>query len=177
MIISSPGPNPPEELYIIVEIPKGSNIKYELDLDTGLLKVDRILYTAMAYPYNYGIIPHTLMPDGDELDAVLLIRQAIYPGSIIIGRPIGMLEMEDEKGIDHKLIAVPIEKIDPSYKAIRTINDVSEFTLNQIRHFFMHYKDLEPGKWSRVRKFLDYEDTLKLIEEAIIRYRRRKSEN
>lgn len=166
------GPNPPEELYVIVEIPKGSNVKYELKIDSGLIMVDRILYTAMAYPYNYGSIPNTLMPDGEALDTLIIINEVLFPGTIIKVRPVGILEMEDERGIDHKLIVVPTSDVDPTFDKVKDLDDLPEFILNQIKHFFEHYKDLEPHKWSRVRRFLKANEAKKIILEAIERFKR-----
>jgi len=165
------GPNPPNELYVIVEIPKGSKVKYELKFELSILCVDRILFTAMAYPYNYGIIPCTLMPDGEPLDALIITNEELLPGSLVKVRPIGILEMEDEKGVDHKLITVPSSEIDPTNENINDVGDLSVATLNQIRHFFEHYKDLEPGKWSKVRRFLGIDEAKKMIIEAITRFK------
>ena len=142
----------------------------------SIIAVDRILFTAMAYPYNYGIIPGTLMPDGDPLDALIIVNEAFIPGSLIKVRPIGALEMEDEAGIDHKLITVPSSDVDPSAENIKDISDLSTATLNQIKHFFEHYKDLEPGKWSRVRRFLGVEEAMKMVLEAMKRYEDHKHE-
>ena len=146
MIDVPPGPKPPDELYVVVEIPKGSKVKYEFKRELGMLEVDRVLFTAMAYPYNYGIIPGTLMPDGEPLDAIIVTDEPFIPGSLVRVRPIGALEMEDEKGIDHKLIVVPSANVDPASENVKNINDLPPATLNQIKHFFEHYKDLEPGK-------------------------------
>ncbi len=170
MIDVPPGPKPPDELYVVVEIPKGSKVKYEFKRELGMLEVDRVLFTAMAYPYNYGIIPGTLMPDGEPLDAIIVTDEPFIPGSLVRVRPIGALEMEDEKGIDHKLIVVPSANVDPASENVKNINDLPPATLNQIKHFFEHYKDLEPGKWSRVRGFLNVEEARKLVLEAIEKF-------
>lgn len=166
-----PGKNPPEDVNVIIEIPKGSNVKYELDEETGVISVDRILFTAMFYPFNYGIIPQTLMPDGDPADVLVLTEEPLLPGTVIRVRPIGVLEMEDEEGIDHKIIAVPISKVDPRYEKIKDINDVPEAVLNKIKHFFEHYKELEPGKWTKVRNFYGADKAKDMILDAIKRFK------
>ncbi len=170
-----PGPNPPNELYVIVEIPKGSKVKYEFNSKMNILTVDRILFTAMTYPYNYGIIPKTLMPDGEPLDALIITNEPLIPGSLIKVKPIGILEMIDEKGIDHKLITVPSSDIDPTTQNIKDIKDLPTATLNQIKHFFEHYKDLEPGKWSKVKRFLNAEEAKQIIIEAIKKFNEHKN--
>ena len=116
------GKNPPQEINVFIEIPQGSSIKYELDKDSGALAVDRLLYTSMAYPFNYGFIPNTHAEDGDPLDVLLITSTSLSPGTFCSARPIGMLEMEDEGGIDHKIIAVPTAKIDPE---LADINDIT----------------------------------------------------
>ena len=168
-----PGKNPPEDVFVVIEIPKGSNVKYEIDEESGAVMVDRILYTAMFYPFNYGIVPQTLMPDGDPVDVLVVSNEPLYPGTVIRVRPIGVLEMEDEEGIDHKIIAVPVGKIDPRFEGIKDIKDLPEAFLNQIRHFFEHYKELEPGKWTKVHRFLSAEDAKRMIKEAIEAYKKR----
>lgn len=167
-----PGKNPPSDIYVIIEIPKGSYIKYEIDEKTGAIMVDRILYTAMIYPFNYGIVPQTLMEDGDPVDVLVLSHEPLYPGTIIRCRPIGVLEMEDEEGTDNKIIAVPISKIDPRFDGIKDISDIPEAELNKIKHFFEHYKELEKGKWVKVREFKPREVAEKMIEEAIERFKK-----
>ena len=168
-----PGKNPPDDVYVIIEIPKGSNVKYELDEETGAVFVDRILYTAMFYPFNYGIIPQTLMPDGDPADVLVITHESLLPGTVIRVRPIGVLEMEDEEGIDHKIIAVPIEKVDPKFANVRDVNDLPKAVLNQIKHFFEHYKELEPGKWTKVRNFHSSNVAKDMISKAIEAYKQK----
>jgi len=172
-----PGKNPPDDIYVIIEIPKGSNIKYELDEKTGAIFVDRVLYTAMFYPFNYGIVPQTLMPDGDPADVLVISNEPFAPGTIVRVRPIGVLEMEDEEGIDHKIIAVPIDKIDPRFSNIKDVKDLPDAILNQIRHFFEHYKELEPGKWTKVRDFHGANKAKEMITKAIEEYKRKVSSN
>jgi inorganic pyrophosphatase len=148
------GDNAPEEINVFVEIPQGSSIKYEVDKDSGLLFVDRFLHTAMSYPFNYGFVPQTDAEDGDAVDVLLISSMPVTPGSVVRARPIGMLEMEDEAGMDNKILAVPIKKIDPDYTDIEDINDISEHTKNKIKHFFENMKSLEKGKWVKLKNFL-----------------------
>ncbi len=161
------GSNPPEAVNVFVEIAQGSSIKYELDKESGLLKVDRFIHTAMVYPFNYGFVPHTLSEDGDPLDVLVLSAQAVLPGSILASRPIGMLEMEDESGIDTKIIAVPDKKVDPWYAQIDDVSQLDAHTLSQIRHFFTHYKELEEGKWVKIKEILGKDAALKAIMSAV----------
>lgn len=147
------GKNPPSEVNVFIEIPKDGNIKYELDKDSGVIFVDRFLYTAMSYPFNYGFIPNTLADDGDPVDVIVLSEQTIMPGVVVPSVVIGMLEMEDEAGIDTKILAVPTEKIDPLFGTYKDITDVPEATKNKIRHFFENYKTLEPNKWVKIKNW------------------------
>jgi inorganic pyrophosphatase len=164
------GQNPPHEVNVIIEVPVGGEpIKYEMDKDAGTLVVDRFLYTAMRYPGNYGFIPHTLSDDGDPCDVLVANTRAIVPGAVISVRPVGVLFMEDEAGHDEKIIAVPAPKLTQRYDKVRTISDLPEITLQQIRHFFEHYKDLEPGKWVKVLRWGGAEDAHRLILESIAR--------
>ncbi len=146
--------NPPGEVNVLVEIPQGSSIKYELDKDSGAIIVDRFIHTAMVYPFNYGFVPHTHADDGDPIDVLLISASPVLPGGIVKSRPIGMLEMEDEEGIDTKIIAVPVAKIDPTYTEVKEITDLDASTRSKIEHFFNRYKELEPGKWVKIRRFL-----------------------
>ena len=161
----SAGRNPPEDIYVMVEIPKGSRLKFEID--EGVVYLDRKLFTSMVYPYNYGIIPGTKAPDGDPMDALLIIDDPIPPGVVVRARPIGVLYMEDEKGEDEKIIAVPHEKIDPRYNNIKDINDLPEAVLNEIKHFFEHYKELEPGKWTKVKGRGSKKEAIELIKKCL----------
>ncbi len=165
------GKNPPEDVFVVVEIPKDSPIKYELDKASGAIFVDRVLYTAMYYPFNYGFVPNTLAEDGDPVDVLVISDWPAAVGSVVRARVIGMLEMEDESGKDTKVIAVPHEKIDPSYANIGDISDLPDALKNKIKHFFEHYKELEPGKWVKVKEFKGKEEALKEIKEAIERYK------
>ncbi len=165
------GTKAPEYVNVVIEIPLGSYIKYEVDKETGLLFVDRILYTATHYPFNYGFIPATLEEDGDPVDVLVLGYEPLLPGSVIEVKPIGILEMEDEEGPDAKIIAIPKEKIDPRFKEINDIDDIPKAIKDKIKHFFEHYKELEPGKWVKVTGWKGREEALKRIEAAIRRYR------
>ena len=141
------GKNPPYDINVVIEIPQGGEpVKYELDKSSGALFVDRFLGTSMIYPANYGFIPHTLSGDGDPADVLVVTNVPVIPGSVIRCRPIGALLMEDESGVDEKIIAVPVEKLHPFYKSIKSYKDLPESLCDQISHFFQHYKDLEKGK-------------------------------
>jgi inorganic pyrophosphatase len=161
------GKNPPEEVNVFVEIPQGSSIKYELEKESGVVFVDRFAYTAMFYPFNYGFIPQSHADDGDPVDVLVVSTYPVAPGTVIPSRPIGMLEMEDEEGIDTKIIAVPTKKVDPFLEKIEDINDLDQTTKEKIKHFFDHYKELEPGKWVKTRNFLGKEKALEAIKKSL----------
>lgn len=165
-----PGKNPPEDIFVVVEIPLGSNVKYEMDKETGLIHVDRVLFTSMVFPFNYGFIPGTLEEDGDPVDVVLLSHDPFVPGSVVRARPVALLEMEDENGYDSKVIAVPHEKVDNRFEGIRDVGDLSEAVKERIKHFFEHYKELEKGKWVRVTGWQGREKALEVIRRAIERF-------
>lgn len=169
--VLAPGTNPPDEINVVIEIPKGSSIKYELDAESGMVFVDRKLFTAMFYPCNYGFIPQSREDDGDPVDVLVLGNDALIPMSVIRANPIGILLTEDEKGQDSKVVAVPIAKLDPSFSSITNINNVPEHTRNEIKHFFEHYKELEKGKYVKVKGWEDKEAAKKRISQAIDRYR------
>ncbi len=165
------GENPPETLNVIIEVPVGGEpVKYEFDKASGALFVDRILHTPMRYPANYGFVPHTLSPDGDPLDALVIARSPFVPGSVVRARPIAVLNLEDEHGGDEKLVCVPDDKTFPYYRDVAEKSDLPEIVLQQIEHFFTHYKDLEKEKWVRVGKWGGAEDARKITLEAIERY-------
>ena len=167
---ASIGENAPAEVNVVIEAPIGGEpIKYEMDKASGALKVDRFLYTSMRYPGNYGFIPHTLSDDGDPCDVIVANTRAIIPGAIMSCRIVGVLLMEDEAGGDEKIIAVPSSKLTQRYDKVRTYSDLPEITLQQIQHFFEHYKDLEPGKWVKVLRWGGAEDAHRLIAEGIAR--------
>jgi inorganic pyrophosphatase len=165
-----PGRNPPEEINVLVEIPQGGvPVKYELDKASGALFVNRFLHTAMYYPANYGFIPNTLSEDGDPCDVMALSQVPVAPGAVIRCRPVGALLMEDENGIDEKILAVPVDELNPYFDGIVDYTDLPKIMLDQIDHFFRHYKDLEKGKWVKVGGWVDREAAEKLILEAIAR--------
>ncbi len=149
-----------------IEIPQGSSVKYEVDEETGELTVDRFMFTSFVYPTNYGYIKNTMGEDGDPLDVLVIAQHSINPGAVIKIKPIGLLQMEDEGGIDTKIIAVPPAKIDPVYGAYNDISDMPEITRKKIKHFFDHMKELEKGKWVKTGEFLSASDALASIEKA-----------
>ncbi|MGC8479623.1 MAG: inorganic diphosphatase [Candidatus Micrarchaeia archaeon] len=161
------GKDAPKKVNAFIEIPKGSNIKYEVDEESGLIKVDRILHTAMFYPYNYGFIAGTKGEDGDPLDIMVISNSSFAPGTFVVVKPIGLLLMKDEEGIDTKIMAVPVEKVDPDFKTISNISELSEHTKNMISHFFKYYKSLEPGKWAEVSGWEDASKAHEYINKAI----------
>ncbi len=170
------GKNPPEEVNVVIEVAIGGEpIKYEMDKEAGTLFVDRFLYTPMRYPGNYGFIPHTLSEDGDPCDVLVANTRPLVPGSYIAVRPIGVMMMEDEGGGDEKIIAVPVPKLTKRYENVTNYTDLPQITLDQIQHFFEHYKDLEPGKWVKFTGWGDAAKAKQLIVEAIERAKKAKS--
>ena len=151
----------PDKLNVVIEIPYGSNIKYEIDKDSGAVVVDRVMYSAMFYPANYGFVPNTLSDDGDPADVLVINEYPLQAGSVIKARLIGVLIMEDESGLDEKLIAVPISKIDPRYDRIKSLEDLPQITLDRIKNFFETYKMLEPNKWVKVKEYKDLNNSLR----------------
>ncbi len=164
------GPDPPEDINVVIEVPVGGEpIKYELDKDAGTLVVDRFLYTPMRYPGNYGFVPHTLSGDGDPVDVLVCNTRALIPGCIINVRPIGVLVMEDEAGTDEKVIAVPSAKLTRRYERVVSVRDLPTITVEQIEHFFAHYKDLEGGKWVKIVEWGDEHAARRMIRESVER--------
>ncbi|EAJ5686117.1 inorganic diphosphatase [Campylobacter lari] len=161
----------PNKLNAVIEIPYGSNIKYELDKESGAIMVDRVMYSAMFYPANYGFIPNTLADDGDPIDVLVLNEYPIQAGAVIPCRLIGVLLMEDESGMDEKLLAVPVSKIDPRYDGIKTLNDLPKASLDKIKNFFETYKILEPNKWVKVKEFAGIEKASEILENSIKNYK------
>lgn len=162
------GKNPENgEVNVFVEIPQNSDIKYELDKDSGVIMVDRFLYTAMSYPFNYGFVPNTLADDGDPLDVLVLSDKVVAPGVVIPSVVIGMLEMEDEEGIDTKILAVPTKKVDPLYGEFTDITDVPDAIKNKVKHFFENYKTLEPGKWVKLKDWKDKKSALVAVKASM----------
>jgi len=164
------GEKAPEEVNVLIEVPKGSRIKYEFDRDLNIIVVDRILHSSVVYPYNYGEIVQTFYEDGDPLDVMVLGFEAIAPGTVMKVRPIGMVVMEDEKGRDDKILAVPVK--DPRFKDFKDISDVPEHILKEIAEFFETYKRLEPGKWVKVKEWKNAEEAKKAIMHGIELYKK-----
>jgi inorganic pyrophosphatase len=165
----SAGRAPPDEINVIIEIPQGGPIKYEIDKASGALFVDRFLGTAMVYPGNYGFVPHTLAEDGDPIDVLIVGPGPVLPGAVVPCRPVGALLMEDEYGRDEKIIAVPVERVRPFDAAVRSQQDLPAAMRDQIVHFFEHYKDLEPGKWVKVERWVGAAEAAELIRQALAR--------
>src|SRR5262245_42347703 len=166
----SAGPNPPHDIHAIIEIPVGGvPVKYELDKTSGAMFVDRFLHTAMYYPGNYGFIPQTLSQDGDPCDVLVIAPVPVIPGAVIRCRPVGALLMEDQAGIDEKIIAVPVDDLLPFYTGINSYLDLPEILRDQIAHFFQHYKDLEKDKWTRLGRWVDPEKAQQVIMDSILR--------
>lgn len=166
----SPGSNPPDDLNVIIEVPLGGEpIKYEIDKDSGAMFVDRFLYTSMRYPCNYGFVPHTLSLDGDPLDVMVVGQRALVPGAVVRVRPVGVLLMEDDGGVDEKVIAVPHQKLTRFYEKVHNYTDLPEILVDRIVHFFTHYKDMEPEKWVKVQGIEGVEKARELISEALAR--------
>ena len=164
------GNNPPDDVNVIVEVPIGGEpIKYEMNKEAGTLFVDRFLHTPMRYPGNYGFVPHTLSDDGDPIDVLVANTRPIMPGAVINVRPVGVLKMQDDGGGDEKIIAVPSPKLTKRYLNVVNYTDLPPITLEQIQHFFEHYKDLEPGKWVKLAGWGDAEEARRMIQEAIDR--------
>ena len=162
------GRNPPYEVNVVIEVPLGGQpVKYELDKASGAIFVDRFLHTAMTYPGNYGFIPHTLAADGDPMDVLVVGPTPVVPGAVVRARPVGVLLMEDEAGVDEKVLAVPADALHTFYTNISSYRGLPKILIDQISHFFTHYKDLEPEKWVRVDRWGEAEEALKLIETAI----------
>lgn len=165
-----PGENPPHDINAFIEIPQGGMpVKYELDPFSGALFVDRFLHTSMIYPANYGFVPNTLAEDGDPVDVLVVTPTPVAPGVVIRCRPVGVLLMRDEKGFDEKVLAVPVDKLNPFYKDVKNYKDLPPLLIEQIKHFFSHYKDLEPGKEASVGEWADVDVALERINLGIQR--------
>ncbi|GAA0036585.1 MULTISPECIES: inorganic diphosphatase [Brevibacterium] len=157
------------ELLATIEIPRGSRNKYEVDHETGRVKLDRYLFTSMQYPADYGFIEDTLGNDGDPLDVLVLLTEPLFPGVLVDVRPIGMFQMEDEAGGDDKVLAVPAG--DPRWESYQDIDDVDKFTLDAIEHFFTRYKDLEPGKFVKGSNWVGREAAEAEVTASIDRFK------
>jgi inorganic pyrophosphatase len=153
----------------VIEIPKGSRVKYEVDHETGRVHLDRVLYTAFGYPTNYGFFEHTLGLDGDPVDVLVLLDADLYPGSGLTVRPVGVFNMTDDGGSDAKVIAVLAK--DPRWDWVQDVDDIPEFTRKEIEHFFEHYKDLEPGKWVKTEGWDNAAAAEAIIQAGIAAYK------
>jgi inorganic pyrophosphatase len=166
-----PGRDVPNDVNVIIEIPANSDpVKYEVDKDTGAMFVDRFMSTAMHYPCNYGYIPHTLSNDGDPVDVMVVTPYPLISGSVVRCRPVGVLKMTDESGDDAKVLAVPVTKLCTSFADVETSDDMPQLLLDQIAHFFEHYKDLDEGKWVRVEGWGTLEDAKQEILNSVKMY-------
>lgn len=166
------GKDLPNDIYVAIEIPaNAAPIKYEIDKDMDALLVDRFMATPMFYPANYGYIPNTLADDGDALDVLVVTPYPVQPGSVVRCRPVGVLEMEDEAGEDAKLVAVPHSKLTKLYDDVQDVEDLPVLLREQIQHFFENYKDLEAGKWVKVRGWKDAATARAAIEAAAAAYK------
>ena len=167
------GKSLPNDFNVIIEIPAHADpVKYEVDKESGAIFVDRFMGTAMHYPCNYGYIPHTIAGDGDPVDVLVISQFALPPGVVVRCRPIGMLGMTDEAGDDAKVLAVPVDKLTPMYRSVESPRDLPQITLDQIAHFFAHYKDLEPGKFVKINGWFGQEEAKKEIMEGVDRYQK-----
>jgi inorganic pyrophosphatase len=171
MRIEEIGHSSGKNINAVIEIPYGSDIKYEIDKKSGAVFVDRIMHSAMFYPANYGFVPCTLADDGDPIDILVLNEFALQAGCVIECRLIGVLIMEDESGKDEKLLAVPSENVDPRYEKIISYTDLPKSTLAKIKNFFETYKMLEPNKWVKVQNFKDAQEAKKLLDTSIENYK------
>jgi inorganic pyrophosphatase len=171
------GEKPPKDLNAIIEIPMGGvPVKYELDKKSGAMFVDRFLHTAMYYPGNYGFVPHTLSEDGDPIDVIVIGPHAVVPGAVIRVRPVGAILMEDEAGGDEKILAVPVDKLHPFYSNVKNYTDLPPVLIEQIGHFFQHYKDLEKGKWAKIGRHVDVVGAEAMVLAAINRWEAKQAE-
>ncbi|MDO5687246.1 MAG: inorganic diphosphatase [Neisseria sp.] len=164
----NPAKSIPDDFNVVIEISaNAAPIKYELDKDSGLLCVDRFMGTSMMYPANYGFVPNTLSGDGDPCDVLVITPFALPPATLVRCRALGVLKMEDDGGVDAKIIAVPVEKLCPMYKHMQKLEDVPELLRQQIQHFFEHYKDLEKGKWVKIQGWEGIEAAREELENGI----------
>lgn len=167
----STGADVPNDINVIIEIPSHSDpVKYEVDKETGAMFVDRFMNTAMYYPCNYGYIPHTLSDDGDAADVLVVTPHPLISGSVIRCRPVGLLKMTDESGADAKILAVPIDKLCVSYRTVKDLDELPRLLLDQISHFFEHYKDLENNKWVKIDGWFGVDEAKKEIMSSLERF-------
>lgn len=168
------GKNPPWDVNVIIEVPIGGEpVKYEMDKESGAIFVDRFLHTAMRYPCNYGFIPHTLADDGDPVDVLVAARGPVIPGAVVRARPIGVLKMKDEAGLDEKLLTVPVDDLHPYYAEVTSYRGLPKILREQIAHFFRHYKDLEPDKWVEIIGWGEADEACRMIEKSIKRAKKK----
>lgn len=165
------GKDPPENIFVFIEVPKGCPIKYEFDKELGIITIDRYIFSPIFYPGDYGLIPQTHCDDGDPLDCLVLVSYPGYPATLVEARPIGVLYMQDEKGLDDKLLCVPVN--DPRFAEIKDIKDLPTHTLKEIAHFFEVYKALEPGKWVKVKKWEGAEKAKQVLKDAVDLYKQK----
>ena len=165
------GEKAPELVNVLIEVPLDSKVKYEFDKETEMITVDRFLFFDRGYPANYGFIPNTLSGDGDPVDVLVLSPLPLIPGSVIEAKPIGMLETEDEKGMDAKLVAVPLEKVNPEYGRYNDISELPEEITEKIKYFFENYKKNEPGKWVKVAGWKGKAEALEEITKGMENYK------
>ena len=165
------GEKAPEIINVFIEIPSGSSVKYELDKESGVIFVDRFLYTEMEFPFNYGFIPQTLSGDGDPVDVLVLSSKPVVPGVVIHSKPIAVILMEDESGIDNKVVAVPTEKINPPFGKWSDVSDIPQETKAQIQHFFENYKKGEPEKWVKIKEWKGRDEAIEEIRKGIAEYK------
>ncbi|WP_035886743.1 inorganic diphosphatase [Legionella norrlandica] len=166
------GRDVPNEINVIIEIPMhGEPVKYEVDKQTGALFVDRFMTTAMFYPTNYGYIPNTLSEDGDPVDVLVITPVPLISGAVIPCRPVGMLKMVDESGVDAKILAVPTSKLSKMYQSVQIYQDIPQHLLLSIEHFFKHYKDLEEGKWVKIEGWAGPDQAREEIISSVARYK------
>ena len=164
----SSGKNFPENINVVIEISANSpGIKYEFDKESGAIFVDRFLQTPMHYPANYGFVPNTLSGDGDPADVLVISRYNLIPGSVIEAKPIGVLVTKDEKGYDEKILAVPSNSVSKEYENVNDLNDLPKLILDQIQHFFEHYKDLESGKFVKVESWKNANDAKAILKKSL----------
>ena len=167
----SSGKDVPNDINVIIEIPSHSDpVKYEVDKETGAMFVDRFMNTAMFYPCNYGYVPHTLSEDGDPVDVLVVTPTPLISGSVIRCRPVGMLKMTDESGVDAKILAVPVDKLAVQYRGVEKLEDLSPLLLDQIAHFFGHYKDLENNKWVKIDGWVGTDEAKAEIVASVERF-------
>ena len=160
----------PEKIHAVIEIPAYSRVKYEYDKDIGAVFVDRVLFSQVNYPANYGFVPQTLSLDGDPADILVITEHEIAPGSVIKCRLLGALVTEDDAGIDEKYVTVPIDKVDPLYKKVQSIDDLPQITLDRIKEFNLTYKNLEEGKWVKVKEWIGKDEASQRLQEAVERF-------